>query len=260
MICRAQRPDLDDDALGAPSHSCPPSAWFRLARSNRGAGTGQPFIGTEVGSLSGPAGPGTIPYVAQRQRRILRFFGSRQDLLAAEAPGIAVYDPAGNIRFRTELEGFLDVAPVGDELWAISPARLTRLSARDGSLLASDVLEYVDPAGRFLQSSIAPHLPVWHGARPVLVRAAPAGLEVPGPGGELILPIADNRWLLWNGGQLRLWRSAIGEAWRKPIGDPAARAIDAQVILDGRLFVLVQQRVCLLYTSDAADERSSVDL
>ena len=57
----------------------------------------------------------------------------------------------------------------------------------------------------------------------------------------MILPIADGRWLLWQGGQLRLWRT-IGEAWRKPVGDPGTRALDAQLVLDGRLFVLAQQR------------------
>jgi hypothetical protein len=186
----------------------------------------------------------------------LRFFGPRGDLLAAEAPGITVYDPAGNVRFRTELEGFLDIAPVGDELWALAPARLTRLSARDGSLLGADAIDYVDPGGRFLQSSIAPNLPVWHGARPVLVRAT--GLEVPGPGGEMILPVAENRWLLWQGGQLRLWRSAIGEAWRKQVGDPGSRAVDAQVILDGRLYVLVQQRAATAGSGEASELRLTV--
>ncbi|HSR95963.1 MAG TPA: ATP-binding protein, partial [Kofleriaceae bacterium] len=196
--------------------------------------------------------------MAQRQRRIIRFFGARGDLLAAEAPQITVYDPAGDVRFRTELEGFLDIVPVGEELWAMSAGRLTRLSARDGSLVASEVIDYVDPGGRFLQSSIAPHLPVWHGAQPVLVRATPAGVEVPGPGGEMILPVADNRWLLWNGGQLRLWRSSIGEAWRKQIGDPTARPVDAQLILDGRLFALVQQRATPSAAGEGAELRLTV--
>jgi hypothetical protein len=177
-----------------------------------------------------------------RRRRILRFFGPRGDLLAAEAPGIAVYDAAGDVLFRTELDGFLDIAPVDRELWAIAPNRLTRLSARDGSVLGSERVEYIEPGGRFLQSSTAPQLPVWHCTLPVVVRVAPARIEVPEPGGEMILPIAENRWLLWHGGQLRLWRGAIGDAWRKQVGDPGARAIDAQVILDGRLYVLVQQR------------------
>src|SRR5215510_14625029 len=99
--------------------------------------------------------------VTVRRRRILRFFGPRGDLLAAEAPRITVYDAAGDVQVRAELEGFLDVAPVGKELWALSPGRLTRLSALGGSLIGSDVVEYVEPEGRFLQSSIAPHLPVW---------------------------------------------------------------------------------------------------
>ena len=185
----------------------------------------------------------------------MRFFGPRGHLLSAEAPHIAVYDTAGDVCLRAELAGFLDIAPVGDELWALSPGRLTRLSARDGTLIGSDVIEYVDPAGRFLQSSTAPQLPVWHCARPVVVRANPAGVEVPGPGGDLILPIAENRWLLWTGGQLRLWRTSIGEAWRNQLGDQGARPIDAQLILDGRLCVVVHQR-----TQAAGAEGSEVRL
>jgi hypothetical protein len=180
--------------------------------------------------------------VADRRRRILRFFGPRGDLLAAEAPGLVVYDAAGRARVRTEVDGdFLDVAAVGDELWVAAPRRLVRLSVRDGSELASEPIEYLDPNGRFLLSSTAPKLPVWHGAQPVVLRSEPARTEVPGPGGELILPVADGRWLLWQGGQLRLWRS-IGEAWRKPVGEPGMRVYDAQLVLDGRLFVLAQQR------------------
>ncbi|MEJ7597127.1 MAG: ATP-binding protein [Kofleriaceae bacterium] len=190
------------------------------------------------------------------RRRIVRFFGPRGDLLAAETPGIVVYDAAGDVRFRTEVEdGFLDVAPVEDELWVVSLGRLTRLSAKDGSVLGTEAMDYLDPAGRFLLSSTAPRLPVWHCSEPVVVRANPAGIEVPGPGGELILPIAEGRWLLWQGGQLRLWRS-IGEAWRKRIGDPGSRPIDAQLVLDGRLFVIAQQRQQA--TADGAELRLTV--
>jgi hypothetical protein len=180
--------------------------------------------------------------VATPRRRILKFFGPRGELLAAEAPDLAVYSPTGDLIFRTELAGFLDIAPVGDELWAMSPGRLTRLSARDGGLVGAEAIAHPDPSGRFIQSSTAPQLPVWHAIQPMVVRGAPAGLDVPGPGGEMILPVAEHRWLLWNAGQLRLWRATIGEAWRKPIGDPGSRPLDAQLILDGRLYVLVQQR------------------
>ena len=182
------------------------------------------------------------------RRRILRFFGPRGDLLAAEAPNLVVYDSSGNERFRVEIENFLDIAPVGDELWIVSADRLTRLSVRDGRQVGSDPLDYIDPAGHFLVSSTAPHLPVWHADQPVVIRTDPVRTEIPGPAAEgrgpkseVILPIADGRWLLWQGGQLRLWRS-IGEAWRKPLGEPGSRAFDAQLVLDGRLFVLAQQR------------------
>jgi hypothetical protein len=171
----------------------------------------------------------------------LRFFGPRGDLLAAEPPGLTVYDASGQLRIRTELDGFLDIAPVGDELWVAGPRHLIRLSARDGRERARDPIDYLDPDGRFLQSSTAPQLPVWHGAQPVVIRTDPVRTEVPGPGGDVILPISDGRWLLWQGGQLRLWRS-IGEAWRKPIGEPGSRTHDAQLLLDGRLFALTQHR------------------
>jgi ATPase family associated with various cellular activities (AAA) len=194
---------------------------------------------------------------ADRRRRILRFFGPRGDLLAAEAPGLVVYEASGQVRIRTELDDFLDIVPVGDELWVVAPRRLIRLSARDGSQLASEPIEYLDPGGRFLQSSTAPQLPVWHGAQPVVIRSDPARTEVPGPGGEVILPIADGRWLLWQAGQLRLWRT-IGEAWRRPIGEPGSRAYDAQLVLDGRLFVLAQQRTPRAIEDGAGELRLTV--
>ena len=176
-----------------------------------------------------------------RPRRILRFFGQRGDLLAAEAPGLVVYDASGHVRLRAEVTDLVDIAPVDDELWVVSPGKLTRLSARDGRELGSEPIDYLDPAGRFLLSSAAPRLPVWHADKPVLVRTGPARTEVPGPGGELILPVADGRWLLWQGGQLRLWRT-IGEAWRRPLGDPGSRPFDAQLVLEGRMFAFAQLR------------------
>jgi len=184
--------------------------------------------------------------VADRHRRVLRFFGPRGDLLAAEAPSIAVYDASGYERFRVNVDGFLDVAPVGDELWVVLPDRLERRAASDGRVLGSERHDYLDPNGRILQSTTAPQVPVWHAARPSAIRSA-----TPPIAAELILPVADGRWLLWQAGQLRLWRS-IGEAWRRPLGDPGARVTDAQLVLEGRLFVLAQQRA--VASGEAAGE------
>ncbi|MBL0218322.1 MAG: ATP-binding protein [Myxococcales bacterium] len=180
--------------------------------------------------------------MAERRRRILRFFGPRGDLLAAEPPNVVIYDPAGNERIRAEIGDFLDVIAVDDQLWIASPGRLRRISARDGRELANEPLDYLAADGRFLQSATAPQLPVWHSREPAVIRIDPARLEIPGTGGELILPLVEGRWLLWQGGQLRLWRS-IGEAWRKPVGEPGMRPGDAQVLLDGRLVAIAQQRV-----------------
>jgi len=172
---------------------------------------------------------------------VLRFFGPQQDLLAAEAPLLAVYDANGTERFRVQIDGLLDATVVGTELWAILADKVVRMSARDGKTIATEPLGYLEPRGRLLISSTAPQIPVWHSDRPAALRMSPARTEVPGTGGDLILPVAEGRWLLWQNGQLRLWR-AMGEAWRKPCGDPGTRAFDAQLVLDGRLFVLAQQR------------------
>ena len=184
----------------------------------------------------------------ERRRRVLRFFGPAGDLLAAETPNIVVYNANGDERFRAEIADFIDIACVGSELWAVSPGLLTRIAIRTGEIVGTAKLDYLDPKGRFLVSSTAPQLPIWHADRPVVLRLDATGaikIEVPGPpklDASVIFPIAEGRWLLWQNGQLRLWRS-IGEAWRKPLGEPGANPIDAQLVLDGRLFVLAQQRV-----------------
>ena len=67
-----------------------------------------------------------------------------------------------------------------------------------------------------------------------LARGPTSAIRSPTPPipAEVIFPITDRRWLLWQGGQLRLWRT-IGEAWRRSIGDPATRVVDAQLVLEG---------------------------
>jgi ATPase family associated with various cellular activities (AAA) len=184
--------------------------------------------------------------VTDRRRRVLRFFGPRGDLLAAEAPSIAVYDANGRERFRTEIEGFLDVAPVGDELWVVFSDRLERISALDGAARGTERIDYLDPDGRIVQSTTAPQIPIWHAARPLALR----GTTPPIPAG-VILPIAEGRWLLWQAGQLRMWRT-IGEAWRNQLGEPSTRVAAVELVLEGRLFVLAQQR--LAATGEPAGE------
>ncbi len=166
--------------------------------------------------------------------------------MAAESPNLVVYNSNGDERFRAEIPDFIDIAAVGTELWAVSPGFLTRISIKSGEVVGTAKLDYLDPKGHFLVSSTAPQLPVWHADRPVVLRrdGATVKLETPGPAkleASVILPVADGRWMLWQNGQLRLWRS-IGEAWRKPLGEPGTNPIDAQLVLDGRLFVLAQQR------------------
>ena len=178
--------------------------------------------------------------VGSETRRIVRFFGPRGDLLAAQSPYVTVYDAKGQVRMRAELDEFLDVVGVGDELWVMTTDHLVRVAASTGREIARERVGYVDPNGRFLVSSTAPQVPVWHGDSPQAVRVGPARLETIGPGGELVFPISDARWLMWQAGQLRSWRT-LGEAWRRGIGDPGSPIVDAQLILDARLFAIAQR-------------------
>ncbi len=193
------------------------------------------------------------------ERRVVRFFGQRGDLVVADATGVAVCDAHGGLRFRVAVDGVQDVVAVGSELWVVGRAGLTRLAIASADTIATERIPGLDGPGWFIQSSTVPTQPVWHGGDvPLVVSVAPGRAEPAGPGARIALPVAPGRWLLWDAGQLRYWRSGIGEAWRRQVGDPAAEAIDAQLILDGRLFVLVQRRggdalrLTVAQTSDGA--------
>ncbi len=171
----------------------------------------------------------------------MRFFGPRGDLLVAESSGIAVCEATGSLRFRVALDGVLDAVVVGAEIWVAAREGFVRIAIGDGAILSTQRVPGLDTFGRFIQSSTLPSEPVWHGAVP-LVFAAKSCVEPPGPTSSIALPIAAGRWLLWKGGQLRYWRTGIGEGWRRQVGDPTAEAIDAQLVLEGRMLVLVQRR------------------
>ena len=176
------------------------------------------------------------------ERRVVRFFGRRGDLLIADSAGVAVCNASGSLRFRVAIEGVIDVVAVGEELWVAVRESILRLAVADGELIATERVAGLLGPGRFMQSSTLPSQPVWHGTVPLAISVDPGRAESPGPAASVALPIAPARWLLWDAGQLRYWRTGIGEAWRRQVGDPAADAIDAQLVLDGRLLVLVQRR------------------
>jgi hypothetical protein len=162
--------------------------------------------------------------------------------LVADAAGVSVFDASGDLRFRAPVEGVLDAVVVGSELWVASRARLTRIGIANGEVIASDVVTGLDAPGQFMQSSTLPTLPVWHGTAPLVVSLDPARAEPVEQQARVALPVAPGRWLFWDNGQLRFWRSGLGEAWRSRVGDPGAVAIDAQLVLEGRLLALVQRR------------------
>ena len=100
------------------------------------------------------------PVAADGKRRILRFlrfFGPRGDLLAAQSPHLVVYDAFGHVRLRAEVDEFLDLACVGDEIWVLTPDRLIRLSARDGRELGVTGSTTSIPAAASCISCTAPH-------------------------------------------------------------------------------------------------------
>ncbi|HEU4728446.1 MAG TPA: ATP-binding protein [Kofleriaceae bacterium] len=160
----------------------------------------------------------------------------------ADSTGVAVCDASGSLRFRVAIDGVLDVVAVGAELWVAVRDGLLRVAIADGEIISTERVPGLHAPGRFIQSSTLPAQPVWHGDVPLVISVDPGRAEPPGPAASVALPIAPARWLLWDAGQLRYWRSGIGEAWRRQVGDPAAEAIDAQLVLDGRLLVLMQRR------------------
>jgi hypothetical protein len=194
------------------------------------------------------------------ERKVVRFFGPRNDLLVGDAEGVSVWDPAGSLRFRVAIDGVLDVVAVGEELWVAARERLTRVAIASGEIISTEAIAGIDAPGQFIQSSTVPTLPVWHGAVPRVISIGPARAEPIEQETRIALPLAVGRWLLWEAGQLRYWRQGFGEAWRRQVGDPGAEAIDAQLILDGRLLALVQRRggsdggvrITVAQTSDGA--------
>ena len=177
------------------------------------------------------------------ERRVVRFFGTRGELLVAEAGGVAVCNADGSLRYRVDIDGVLDVVAVGAELWVATREGLTRITIADAAIVSTERVADLHAPGRFIQSSTLPTQPVWHGDVPRVISVGPGRAESPpGPAARIALPLAQGRWLLWESGQLRYWRTGIGEAWRRQFGDPTAEAIDAQLVLEGRLLVLVQRR------------------
>jgi hypothetical protein len=177
------------------------------------------------------------------ERRVVRFFGPRGDLLVADAAGVTVCDASGSLRFRVAIEGALDAVAVGTELWVAARERLTRIAIASGEVVSTEAVSGIDAPGQFIQSRMVPNVPVWHGAAvPLVISVGPGRAEAVEQDARVALPLAPGRWLLWDAGQLRYWRSGFGEAWRRQVGDPAAEAIEAQLVLDGRLMALVQRR------------------
>ncbi len=180
--------------------------------------------------------------MAASARKVVRFFGPRGDLLVGDAGGVSVWEASGSLRFRAAIEGVLDVVAVGTQLWVATRDRLTCVAIASGELGTPESVVGIDAPGRFIQSSTVPMLPVWHGTVPRVISVAPARAEPVEQEARIALPLGPGRWLLWLAGQLRYWRSGFGEAWRRPVGDPGADAVDAQLVLDGRLLALVQRR------------------
>ncbi len=177
------------------------------------------------------------------ERRVVRFFGPRGELFVADTAGVAVCSADGSLRYRVEIDGVLDAVAVGPELWVATRQGLARINVSDAKVVATERIAGLHAPGRFIQSSTLPTQPVWHGDVPRVISVSPGLAEPPpGPAARIAIPVAPGRWLLWDGGQLRYWRTGIGEAWRSAVGDPTAEATDAQLVLEGRLLVLMQRR------------------
>jgi hypothetical protein len=171
-------------------------------------------------------------------RPILHFSGGLE-LVGFRAPWVTVYGADAKPRVRVFAPGCIDVATVGAEIWIADGARLLRIARADGGLIADDECP-LDPGGHFLISPSSVAVAVWHAATPAVISAPPLVVQRPEPAGSVILPVSPQRRLVWAAGALRSWRGGV-EIWRRPVGDAAWTAIDMQLVLDGRLVVLVQR-------------------
>ncbi|HPH67518.1 MAG TPA: ATP-binding protein [Kofleriaceae bacterium] len=174
------------------------------------------------------------------RRNIPRIDSPRHELVLAQHDEIVVCDSSAQVIWKASIPGLLDFAVTEREVVAVAQHRIVRFSRRKGDVLQNVECDYIDPAGYLLASATTPLL-VWHGTEVRLVQpeATPV-LASPPVSGELVFPLSPNRWITWHAGNLRLWRS-IGDSWRVRVGDPGIRAVDAQFVLQGRLFALVQK-------------------
>jgi len=149
----------------------------------------------------------------------------------------------GDVTFDLAADRVVDAVVVGGELWSMTRSgELERRAAASGQLVATVPIEGTgaDAGGRWATSPLA-RCAAWLGPSPIAV--APTGVVtggVPDDLGDSALPLTDNRWLVWRGGQLWAWRG-IGTAWQARLDDPAARLVEMQVLLEGRLIALCIQ-------------------
>jgi hypothetical protein len=174
------------------------------------------------------------------RRNIPRIDSPRHELVLANADDVIVCDSSAQVVWKAHVPGLLDFAVSEREVTTVSNTEVSRFSRRKGELLSRCKHPYVDPLGYLLATSTGPEL-IWHGAeiRQVHAETEPVFTEPPVVA-ELVLPLSATRWVTWQSGFLRLWRS-IGDSWRVRAGDPGVRAVDAQFVLQGRLFALVQR-------------------
>ena len=107
------------------------------------------------------------------ERRVVRFFGPRGDLLVADPAGVSVCDASGSLRFRVAIDGVLDAIAVDSELWVAARERLTRVAIASGEIVATETILGIDAPGQFIQSRMVPAMPVWHGAVPLVISVGP---------------------------------------------------------------------------------------
>ncbi len=174
------------------------------------------------------------------RRNIPRIDSPRHELVLAQDDEIVVCDSSAHVIWKARVPGLLDFAVTERDIVAIAQNQIHRFSRRKGEQLQSIECGYIDPTGYLLASATTPLL-VWHGTEPRLVQPETTPpFTAPPVTGDLVFPLSPNRWISWHAGNLRLWRS-IGDSWRVRVGDPGIRAVDAQLVLQGRLFALVQK-------------------
>jgi hypothetical protein len=189
-------------------------------------------------------GPCTGLILWRVRRNRPRIDGRKLDLVLENAGTVVICDHQAALLHTLVVPQMLDFATTESSVIVFAANRIHHFDRASGLEIGSTQVADLNPAGFSEQSSTQPNIVVWHAPQPRVIKWTSDShdfqVEAPPVVGTWLLPLSESRWLAWQSGQLRLWRS-IGDMWRSRIGDPNVPVTAGQLVLQGRLLVLIQK-------------------